>query len=116
MSGSIIPLAAPRDAQLDVWVVACVLLAEPLLQRDDPELPPAVGYYRNFGIRLNGPQPKQFLEKIIPDGLVDWDDTEVKEVDPTTLDEEIRSRISPPDQSGVWYKSGRMYFPADDAA
>jgi hypothetical protein len=111
------PIEPPEPGQLDVWATVCVQLAVPFRDPEDPDHPPCVGYFRNFGIRLNGPQPRHFLERIIGDGLVDWTDTEITEVDVQRLDQTIRKSVTEPDENGVWYKSGRMYFPEDaDAA
>ena len=111
------PLDPPESGQLDVWATVCVQLAVPFRDPEDPSHAPCVGYFRNFGIRLNGPQPRHFLEHIIDDGIVDWEDTEVTEVDLERLDQTIKECVSEPDKNGVWYKSGRMYFPeGDDAA
>jgi hypothetical protein len=110
------PLPTRRDGQLDVWANVCVRLHTPLLSTNGADEPPVVGYFRNLGIRLNGPQPKNFLERIIDDGAIDWSDTTVAEVDPQSLDGVVREKVTAPDDSGVWYRSGRMFFPEDDAA
>jgi hypothetical protein len=75
-----------------------------------------VGYFRNFGIRIPGAQPKAFLERLITDGTIEWDDTEFNEVDPSSLDRELRSCVTAPDADGIWYRGGRLYFPEDDGA
>jgi len=110
-----LPLAPLRDKELDVWVTVRVRLTEPLPSAGDEDEPPLVGYFRNFGIRLPGPQPKRFLEQLIPDGSIDWSETEFYEVDPASLERDVRNRISVPDENGIWYSSGRIYFPADGA-
>lgn len=105
----------PRTGdELDVWVRVCVRLSLPLPGADGGA--PAVGYYRNLGIRIPGPQPKAFLERLVTDGAVDWRDTEVTEIEPASLGRDVRAAISAPDADGVWYRSGRMYFPEDDHA
>jgi hypothetical protein len=109
MWGKRFPLAPPTGGEIDVWVQVCVRLSEPMAKADR-EGPPIVGYFRNLGIRVPGPQPKAFLERLIPDGTVDWDETEVSEVDPSSLDSDLRSHVTPPDADGVWHRSGHMYF------
>jgi hypothetical protein len=111
-----LPLAPLREGELDVWVTVCVRLSSPVDDVGDPSEPPAVGYFRNLGIRLPGAQPKSYLEKMIADGSIDWNETEFYEVDPTTLDRDIRKRIVAPDENGVWYSSGRIYFPEAERA
>jgi hypothetical protein len=109
-------LDPPDAGQLDVWATVCVRLAVPFRDPEDPDHPPCVGYFRNFGIRLNGPQPRHFLERVVEDGLVDWEDTKITDVDSQRLDRTIRKHVSEPDENGVWYRSGRMYFPEEDGA
>ena len=109
------PLAPRVEGELDVWVSVCVRLAEPM-PRADGAGDEVVGYYRNIGIRILGAQPKQFLERLIPDGTIEWDDTDVGEVDPSSLDGETRACVTAPDADGVWYRSGRMYFSEDEGA
>lgn len=104
-----LPLTKRGSGELDVWVQLCVLLSQPRLS---PEASgrPVIGYFRNFGIRVPGPQPKAFLESLITDGSIEWEDTEVNEVDPMSLDEEVLACVTVPDALGVWYRSGRIYF------
>jgi hypothetical protein len=106
-----LPLKQKRDGELDVWATVCVHLKEPLHVVGAPNDPPAIGYVRIFGIRMPGPQPKQFLENLISDGVVNWDETEFYEIDPNSLDRATRKQIVSPDEKGIWYKSGRIYFP-----
>jgi hypothetical protein len=105
------PLPPRREGELDVWVTVCVRLNEPLHGVGESTDPPAVGYIRNFGIRLLGPQPKPYLEHLISDGTIDWDETEFNEIDPHSLDRATRKQIVSPSAKGIWYKSGRIYFP-----
>jgi hypothetical protein len=114
MWGKRFPLAPRTGGELDVWAQVCVRLLEPV-PGSDPAGSPMVGYFRNIAVRLPGPQPKSFLEHLIPDGVVDWDETEVSEVDPSSLDADVRNCVTAPDKDGVWYRSGRMYFPEDDS-
>ena len=107
-------LLAPRGrGELDVWVEVCVRLSQSLPASDGVG-PPVEGYYRNVGIRVPGPQPKAFLEGLFRDGAIDWNETEVTEVEPSSLDPELRSYVTAPDADGVWYRSGRIYFSEDN--
>jgi len=115
MLGEKLPLAPLREGELDVWVTVCVRLTEPLHNVDTPTDPPVAGYFRNFGIRILGPQPKRYLEQLISDGHIDWNETEFREIDPASLERDIRKGIAAPDANGIWYSSGRMYFPAEGA-
>lgn len=115
MWGKRFPLVPRKTGELDVWVQVCVRLSEPMSSTDG-EGPPVVGYYRNLGLRMPGPQPKSYLERLIQDGAVDWEDSEVGEVDPMALDADVRSCVTAPDADGVWYRSGRIYFSEEDGA
>lgn len=109
MFGKRFPLAPRSTGELDVWAQVCVKLSESMPASDGVG-PPMVGYYRNLGVRISGPQPRGFLERLFPDGVIDWSDTEVSEVEPSSLDRELRNCVTAPDADGVWYRSGRMYF------
>jgi hypothetical protein len=108
------PLPDRSEGQVDLWATVCVRLNAALNSTSDLDNPPVAGYFRNFGVRLNGVQSKELLTYIIDDGAVDWDDTSVSEIDPQLLDDVIRKAITAPDASGVWYRSGKMYFPASE--
>jgi len=103
----------PSSGELDVWVQVCVILSRPRPSVKDSDRA-VIGYFRNFGVRILGPQPKAFLESLIADGAIEWKDTEVNEVDPLSLDEELRACVTAPDAQGVWYRSGHIYFSEDD--
>jgi hypothetical protein len=64
MWGKRFPLRPRSGDELDVWAQVCVRLSAPLPSADS-EGPPMVGYFQNFGIRMSGPQPKTFLERLI---------------------------------------------------
>jgi len=115
MFGTKLPLAPLREGELDVWVTVCVRLTEPLHNVGEPNEQAAVGYFRNLGIRLPGPQPKRYLEQLIPDGSIDWNETEFREIDPASLDQDVRKQIVAPDARGIWYSGGRIYFPGEGA-
>ena len=56
-----IPLAPRKSGEMDLWVQVCVQLSEPLPAADGIG-PSFVGYFRNIGIRVPGPQPRTYLE------------------------------------------------------
>ena len=45
-----------------------------------------------------------------------WAETEFNEIDPASLDRATRKEIVQPDENGIWYRSGRIYFPEGDGA
>jgi hypothetical protein len=115
MFGKRFPLAPRVEGELDVWVSVCVRLVQPM-PRADGAGEEVVGYYRNIGIRIPGPQPKQFLERLILDGTIEWGETDVGEVELSSLDRETRKCVTAPDADGVWYRSGCMYFSEGEGA
>jgi hypothetical protein len=98
----------------DYWVTVHVELHERLLP-EDPWDQSIVGYYCNFGVRCASHRVRDLLIDAIDDGVVDWAETTIVEVDPGSLEEEIRSRICLMADEGIWYKSGRAFYP-DEAA
>ena len=111
-----LPLEPLAHGERDVWATLSVKLTEPIRTTDDPPEPPLIGYFRNFGVRLRGDEPHRLLERLIDDGSVDWGDSEYREIEPASLDRAIRKRIVAPDTFGVWYRSGRMFYPAENGA
>ena len=89
------------------WVSVHVILAEPLPIAGGPDT--AVGYYRNFGLACPADSVRQLVEEHVRDGTVDWLDSEVTAVDPSSLDPEILEQASPLAGSGIWYASGRAF-------
>ncbi|MBL8516959.1 MAG: hypothetical protein JNM76_08315 [Betaproteobacteria bacterium] len=104
------PLDQRREGEIDVWMTVCVLLDASIPEVGGAPGDSVLGYMINVGLRLPGPQPKASLEKLFPDGVVDWDETEYYQVDPGELDDELRKHVSVPDKDGVWYRSGKVFF------
>jgi len=107
-------LGALQEGERDLWAQVCVRFKVSIPPSDDPEGPLLIGYYRNIGFRSRIADPQLLIEKIFPEGTINWADTEYYEIDVTKLDRDIRKRVTEPDESGVWYRSGRILFPADD--
>ena len=110
-----LPLPPLSSGERDVWATVCVELTSPLQSAEDPDKP-AVGYFRNFGMRLRQEDPKQHLERLIADGHIDWEESELREVEPGKLARDVRKRITGPDSAGIWYQSGKMFYPGENSA
>jgi hypothetical protein len=110
MPQSAIPLDQRREGEIDVWMTVCVLLKAACPEVDSAPGKSVSGYMVNVGLRLPGPQPIAFLERLFPDGEVDWDESEYYQIDPAELDDELRKQITRPDKDGVWYRSGKIFF------
>jgi hypothetical protein len=86
------------------------VLAEPAVDPARPERR-LRGYYVNYGIRTAAERVRDLLFRTIEDGKIDWEDTEWSLVDPSTLDRTVRKEIKPVPAEGIWYVSGRTYYP-----
>jgi hypothetical protein len=108
-------LPPPRHGYRDYWASVEVRLHEPIPVGDDDEedLGPMVGYIRNFGVRVKDGELRSLLERTIDDGDIRWDTTECNPVDPDSLDRIVRKRIVAVEPEGVWYVSGRAFYPED---
>jgi hypothetical protein len=79
----------------------------------DPSEAPAVGYFKLFGVSGDLERAKEIVFGSIQLGEIDWNDTEWYEVDPRDLDKDVLAAIKPINGVGIWYESGRGFFPAD---
>ena len=101
------------------WVLLGVDLAEPLRfdEASDGEGQTIVGYYQNFGV--TAATAKEALDaassaaRVGPtNGTLRLEETSVREVDVKQLDDDIRRRVgSAWKKPGIWYQSGRAFFP-----
>lgn len=108
-------LPPPPEGQDDFWATVHVILHQPLFEEGPDEDPdPAVGYYRNFGLRAAPASIATILEGAIDDGRIDWAGTEWYPVDWSTLDKPIRRQIEYVEGNPVWYLSGHIYYTADE--
>jgi hypothetical protein len=98
------------------WVMLCVDLHAPVTrdpQDEADDLPTVLaGYFRNFGITaISEEGARQLAASEILDGTVSWEETEsyavsVHELPPTVIEQASDWTVP-----GVWYKSGRAFFP-----
>ena len=107
-------LQRPVNPLRDFWVSADVRLTVPIEVEDDDDARPMVGYIRNFGVRTTPGRLAELMTAEIADGLVVWDQTEYYEIDPDELDSTIRNRVVPVVSEGIWYRSGRAFYPEDE--
>jgi len=88
----------------------CVKLCLPFSSDDNT----VVGYYINIGVDADTEDEAAALaEKSIVDGIVDWGASEVFEADRKTVSKDILEKRPPQQVKGLWYRSGRVLFPAD---
>lgn len=100
--------AAPDAPLRDHWVILQVMLRTPI---EVPGEAHAVGYYRNLGVRCAPERLKRVLETEVKDDTIVWDKTKWSEVAIDELDEIVRERTIPVSGEGIWYRSGRLFFP-----
>lgn len=110
------PLEKPGPLISDYWVRACVYLRQPLVDEDDSGQV-IVGYFRNFGIRAATDQIVPMIDAAVAEGQVPgdvaWNESDWYGVVRASLDEAIQARSVSLTKEGIWYMSGRMFFPAE---
>ena len=94
----------------DYWARILVSLADPLLTEDDEVV---VGYMRLFGLHAGEQNVRGIISKEITDGAIEWSESEWYRIDRATLDETIKRRSVELAGEGVWYRSGRILYPAE---
>jgi hypothetical protein len=73
----------------------------------------SIGYFINIGVSaFNKGDAKLLIEQAIQDGRVDWTDSEW--FIPRTLKPEIAKFRIEAKAPIIWYRSGRILFPADE--
>jgi hypothetical protein len=99
------------------WLVVCVDLhvpvhPEPGQEDDDPR--PDVGYVQDFGVTAaSEEEASDLVVGLISDGDICWSDSTVALTVVEHLHPEIIARAGDWTEKGIWYKSGRAFFPAD---
>jgi hypothetical protein len=69
-----------------------------------------VGYYRNIAVNaISVTEALEYLKGTIDDGDIDWKELEWHERTLKEFDTVIRKHYVP--IKGIWYKSGRVYYP-----
>ena len=116
-----LPLEPLAKGERDYWAMLKVDLPQPLPAPEIAGLPPSanpvflVGYFRNFGIRTKT-DIRFKLGDLVDDGLINWPESDVKEMDPKSLDRRIRKHIQVPDRMGIWYASNKVFIRGERGA
>jgi hypothetical protein len=93
---------------------ATVLVLHSCREGEDPHAVELAGYYRGFGLTASHlAEARELLQAEVPDGIIDWAETTIDQTSFDQLDDDVRASCSDPGPRGVWYGSGRLYFPAD---
>lgn len=90
-------------------ILALLHLREAVLGEDGQ----VVGsYYQNYGVSADNPaEAKVLLERTVVDAVIDWTDSEIREMDDEELhDTTFRAGLTA-ERNSIWFKSGRIFFP-----
>lgn len=72
------------------------------------------GYYLNVGVSaISETQARDLIAHAVEDGEIDWNDSEFQEAEWASLHPLIRESFESSEKDGIWYKSGRVFFPDD---
>lgn len=94
----------------------CVYLREPLLgdEKGDEVI---VVYLRNFGVRATAERVRSVIEQAVAAadlaGDIEWRESTWYAVSVESLDDTIAGRTLPLIDEGIWYMSGRIFFPEE---
>ncbi|MBI5366878.1 MAG: hypothetical protein HZA54_07560 [Planctomycetes bacterium] len=93
--------------------VLAVNLHSPLTVEDEEDGPlRVIGYFRVYALKAASASAAQAVVMAeIRDGDIDWADSSLEEVELGELPPEIRVHGSASPQAGIWYQSGRTFFP-----
>jgi hypothetical protein len=71
----------------------------------------AVGFFQNFGVTAASAEDasQMAITQVTPSGRVHWEDSTVEPIQVEQLAPEVVKRATDWDQSGVWYRSGRIF-------
>lgn len=106
---------AVRTELRTYWVMACVELHRELpAPEGDDDRRPDVGYYRNFGVTTSTEvEVCSLVEAEVADGDIAWSKSEISVDVVNRLNPDIIARAGDWTQQGIWYRSGRVFFPGD---
>jgi hypothetical protein len=92
-------------------ITAAVVLKEraKVFDSNSKEEMHASGYYRTFAVSAcSEDEATKLVEDAISDGLIDLEDFEIRAL---SAEEANSFPESPSGRNGIWYSSGRVYFP-----
>src|SRR5690242_4281603 len=91
-------------------VVVRVVLEKPIASIDSSEVEKLTGYYVNVGVAARDKtEAMRIISDAFNDGRIDWAESEWKSLE--TVDPSITAKAKSFHGSGIWYKSGRAFFP-----
>jgi hypothetical protein len=100
------------------WVILTVTLHSPLTLHEpatDEEAVPVIGYVRFYGVTAaSEAEATALAASEVENGEIDWARSRVSIVIAERLDPAILARSEDRSKVGVWYRGGRIFYPADD--
>jgi len=92
------------------YVTICVLFETPVPLDADSKQPRMLhGYYRHFGLSAaNRDEAQSLVETEVQEGAIQWDDCQWEDIQ--NLTPEIRQKVPPYSEPGVWHRSSSMFF------
>lgn len=110
--------ASAVDTFQTYWIMLCVDLYETLVRppgEEDEDLPHAIaGYFLNLGVTaLSEATARDMAASEISDGSISWEESQSSSVSVAELPLAILQRASDWTVPGIWYRSGRAFFPPD---
>jgi hypothetical protein len=74
-----------------------------------------IGYYRVHALlAVDEGQARQLIETSVTDGRIDWNDSTLRICDANVFAKDKKTKPPKKSQTGIWYSSGRAYFPAEE--
>jgi hypothetical protein len=72
----------------------------------------ASGYYVNIAVKAESEdKAAQMITSDLADGVINWKESQILSFDLPQLEQRLQFRCMSPDKSGIWYRSGRIFYP-----
>jgi hypothetical protein len=109
--------SGPKPSLTTFWVMVPVDLHEELpAPEGDDDRRPDLGYFRNFGVTaLTEEEACERVASEIADGQISWSEAEISVDVIGRLDPAIIEKAGDWTEEGVWYRSGRVFFPREES-
>lgn len=96
------------------WIIIRVQLDHPVGAGSDGKR--IVGYYQDFGVTASEEKAAHDLVAAnVEEGSIDWSKSTCEIVDVERLNARVRARSTNRSEPGVWYRSGRGFFPEGES-
>lgn len=95
------------------WIQVCVDLDRTVpADLSDDDDGPIVGYYKNYSVTATSEgEALELVAGTISDGTIDWSESRVSSDVVDRLDPTILLKAGDWSTEGIWYETGRVFFP-----